>query len=225
MATTGDVAINPALFKNIPYDVDRDLAPITTVSDAPMVLATNGESTYRTVAEVIAAARAAARRTRCRHARLRQHKPAGAGIDRARYRHQIRARAVQGRQPGRAGAGGGRYPARDAGKLVGCAALPSGQHPRPGGDDGQALAAQPGMADAASEAGVQETINASNWTALLAPKGTPQPIIDKLNAEGRRNPRHARCEGAVRRRRRRRPFPRARPNSMPASSAKWRSIA
>ncbi len=25
--------------------------------------------------------------------------------------------------------------------------------------------------------------NASNWTALLAPKGTPQPILDKLNAE------------------------------------------
>ena len=26
-------------------------------------------------------------------------------------------------------------------------------------------------------------INASNWTALLAPKATPQPIIDKLNAK------------------------------------------
>ena len=26
-------------------------------------------------------------------------------------------------------------------------------------------------------------VDASNWTALFAPKGTPQPIIDKLNAE------------------------------------------
>ena len=26
-------------------------------------------------------------------------------------------------------------------------------------------------------------VHASNWTALLAPKGTPQPIVDKLNAE------------------------------------------
>ena len=32
------------------------------------------------------------------------------------------------------------------------------------------------------EAGVKE-VDASNWTALFAPKGTPQPIIDKLNAE------------------------------------------
>jgi tripartite-type tricarboxylate transporter receptor subunit TctC len=26
-------------------------------------------------------------------------------------------------------------------------------------------------------------VNASNWTALFAPKGTPQAIIDKLNAD------------------------------------------
>jgi tripartite-type tricarboxylate transporter receptor subunit TctC len=44
--------------KTCPYDVDRDLAPIATVSDAPMVLATNGASPYKTVADVLAAARA-----------------------------------------------------------------------------------------------------------------------------------------------------------------------
>src|SRR5256886_2768221 len=32
------------------------------------------------------------------------------------------------------------------------------------------------------EEGVKD-VDASNWTALFAPKGTPQPIIDKLNAE------------------------------------------
>jgi tripartite-type tricarboxylate transporter receptor subunit TctC len=32
------------------------------------------------------------------------------------------------------------------------------------------------------EAGVKE-VDASNWTALYAPKGTPQAVIDKLNAE------------------------------------------
>jgi tripartite-type tricarboxylate transporter receptor subunit TctC len=32
------------------------------------------------------------------------------------------------------------------------------------------------------EAGVPE-IDASTWTALLAPKGTPKAVIDKLNAE------------------------------------------
>jgi tripartite-type tricarboxylate transporter receptor subunit TctC len=32
------------------------------------------------------------------------------------------------------------------------------------------------------EQGVKE-VDASNWTALFAPKATPQPILDKLNAE------------------------------------------
>jgi len=32
------------------------------------------------------------------------------------------------------------------------------------------------------EQGVKE-VDASNWTALFAPKATPQPVIDKLNAE------------------------------------------
>jgi len=65
MVTTGNVAVNPALFKDVPYDVERDLAPMT------------------------------------------------------------------------------------------------------------ATLAQEGAGD----------ISASNWTALLAPKGTPQPIIDKLSAK------------------------------------------
>src|SRR4051812_38320991 len=58
MATGGDVAINPALFKDMPYDVGRDLAPIGTVSDAPLVLAVHGAAPYKTVADVIAAAKA-----------------------------------------------------------------------------------------------------------------------------------------------------------------------
>ena len=58
LCTVGDVAINPALFKDIPYVVDRDFAPIASVSDAPMVLATNGKSPYKTVGDVIAAAKA-----------------------------------------------------------------------------------------------------------------------------------------------------------------------
>src|SRR5581483_4684646 len=53
VVTTGDVSINPALFKKVPYDVERDFAPIGTLSDAPMVLATNADSSYHSVADVI----------------------------------------------------------------------------------------------------------------------------------------------------------------------------
>src|SRR5262249_2895511 len=58
MVTVGDVAINPALFKEMPYDVQRDFAPVALVSDAPMVLAVHGNAPYQSVADVIAAAKA-----------------------------------------------------------------------------------------------------------------------------------------------------------------------
>ena len=42
------------------------------------------------------------------------------------------------------------------------------------------------------EAGVKE-VDASNWTALYAPKGKPQAIIDKPNAEDVKNLQVERC--------------------------------
>ena len=53
----GDFAINPALFKDMPYDATRFRAD-RAVSDAPMVLAANANSPYKTLADVIAAAKA-----------------------------------------------------------------------------------------------------------------------------------------------------------------------
>src|ERR1700720_3021690 len=58
MASGGDVSLNPALLEKMPYDVERDLVPITGVSDAPIVLTANSGSPYRSVADVIAAAKA-----------------------------------------------------------------------------------------------------------------------------------------------------------------------
>src|ERR1700676_3539190 len=57
LCTVGDVAINPGLFKEMPYNVERDFAPVASISDAPVVLATHGASPYKTVKDVIAAAK------------------------------------------------------------------------------------------------------------------------------------------------------------------------
>src|ERR1700747_1205149 len=47
VATAGDLTINPVLFKKVPYDVGKDLVPITMLSDTPTVLATFGGSPYK----------------------------------------------------------------------------------------------------------------------------------------------------------------------------------
>ena len=57
MASGGDVSLNPALLEKMPYDVERDLVPITLVSDAPIVLTANSASPYKSVADVIAASK------------------------------------------------------------------------------------------------------------------------------------------------------------------------
>src|SRR6267143_1336671 len=39
MATIGEAAVSPVLFKEVPYNIDRDFAPISLISDATIVLA------------------------------------------------------------------------------------------------------------------------------------------------------------------------------------------
>src|SRR5262245_32476441 len=41
MAHTGEFSVNPALFKDVPYDLDRDFVAITMVSDGPMLYLAN----------------------------------------------------------------------------------------------------------------------------------------------------------------------------------------
>src|SRR2546422_9475497 len=56
MAHTGEFAVNPALFPNIPYDLERDFTPVTMVSDTPMLLVAGRAAPYNTVPELLAAA-------------------------------------------------------------------------------------------------------------------------------------------------------------------------
>jgi tripartite-type tricarboxylate transporter receptor subunit TctC len=58
MGQTSNLAVNPTLYAKMPYDPIKDLAPITTVADAPLVLVVATSSKYKTLADVVAAAKA-----------------------------------------------------------------------------------------------------------------------------------------------------------------------
>jgi len=51
-------AVNPSLYARVPYDPVRDFAPITTLGASPNVFAVRAASPFRSLAEVLAAARA-----------------------------------------------------------------------------------------------------------------------------------------------------------------------
>jgi tripartite-type tricarboxylate transporter receptor subunit TctC len=58
MGQTSNLAINPSLFKNLPYDPLRDLAPIALVGSGPIAIAVRAESPFKTLADLVAAAKA-----------------------------------------------------------------------------------------------------------------------------------------------------------------------
>jgi tripartite-type tricarboxylate transporter receptor subunit TctC len=59
MATTGVMAINNSLYKNMTYDAGRDLEPVVFVASITNVLIVGVDSPYKSVAEILAAAKAA----------------------------------------------------------------------------------------------------------------------------------------------------------------------
>ena len=58
MGQTSNLAINATLYAKLPYDPIKDLAPVALVADAPLALVVRAESPFKTLADVLAAARA-----------------------------------------------------------------------------------------------------------------------------------------------------------------------
>ncbi|MET1082211.1 MAG: tripartite tricarboxylate transporter substrate-binding protein [Burkholderiales bacterium] len=58
MGQTANLANNPALYRKMPYDSLKDFAPIALVASQPMVLVVRGEGPYKTLADLISAAKA-----------------------------------------------------------------------------------------------------------------------------------------------------------------------
>lgn len=58
LGQTSNLAINPTLYSRLPYDPERDLTPIGLVAEAPLVLVVSSSSPLKTLADVVAAAKA-----------------------------------------------------------------------------------------------------------------------------------------------------------------------
>ncbi|OGA47611.1 MAG: hypothetical protein A3F74_23010 [Betaproteobacteria bacterium RIFCSPLOWO2_12_FULL_62_58] len=58
LGTIGSISINPSLYKNLPYDPLRELAPITLLSSNPLVALVHPSVPVRSIQELIALAKA-----------------------------------------------------------------------------------------------------------------------------------------------------------------------
>ncbi len=181
MAHTGEFSVNPALFKNVPYDLERDFKPITLVSDTPLLLVANAATPYKTFDDVIKAGKA-------KPEALAFSSP-GAGS----YNHlagewfaleagvKLMHVPYKGGAPAVAAIAAGEVP---LGVVAVPAVLP---HVKTGRVAVVGLLTQRTMADhpewkTAQSAGVPR-VDASNWVGMFAPKNTPDAIVEKLHRE------------------------------------------
>lgn len=58
LGQTSNLAINPTLYTNLPYNPQKDLAPIGLIASAPLVLVVPTQSVFKTLPDLVAAAKA-----------------------------------------------------------------------------------------------------------------------------------------------------------------------
>jgi tripartite-type tricarboxylate transporter receptor subunit TctC len=58
LGQTSNLAINPTLYPKMPYDSQKDLAPIVVLASAPLVMVTGAGTPYKTLADAVNAAKA-----------------------------------------------------------------------------------------------------------------------------------------------------------------------
>jgi len=181
MASGGDVSLNPVLIEKMPYDVERDLIPISGVSDAPIVLVANSRSLYKSVADVIAASKS-------NPGSIDIGTPGVGSITHLVLEWLALSTGTKFQNVPFKG-GGPAVQALIAGVVPLAVLASSSVAPYVQNGTLRVLGVTSTTRSSLNpewptlrEQGIPE-VNASNWTAMFAPKGTPQPVIDKLNAD------------------------------------------
>jgi tripartite-type tricarboxylate transporter receptor subunit TctC len=179
MGQTSNLAINPTLFKSLPYDPLKDLVPVVLVGEGPIALAVRAESPYRTLADLIAAAKAKpgavtmaspGNGTVAHLSGVRLMQASG-----ARFEH-IPYKGASGAIPDLLGGNVDFY----------VASVPSVQsHVASGKLRVLAVTSarrSPIFPNVPTIGETYKGFDAVTWFGILAPAGTPTPIVEKLNA-------------------------------------------
>jgi tripartite-type tricarboxylate transporter receptor subunit TctC len=178
MAASGPIVFNPALMSNLSYAPLRDLAPISMAGSFPMILAVREDFPAKTVAELVAFSRANPDKTAYSY-------PSASFqlvMELVKQRTGMRALNVpyQGSAPSINAVMTGEVQMTmiDSGPIA--ALIKSGKLRALAVTSEQRLASYPGV-PTLREQGVDIAVNF--WSGLLAPAGTPAPVLARLQQE------------------------------------------
>jgi len=180
MGNFAPMAVNKTLFGNLRYDPETDLSPIVLIEKGPLVLVVNPNSPYKTVQEIVAAAKAkpgtltfSSGGIGGSHQLSAELFKQSAGIDMIHVPYKSGSAGLTDLMAGNVTMMFDQMysamPSIKADKLRAIAITSKKRSPL--------LPNIPSFA----EAGYPK-VEVLNWQGLIAPKGTPKAIIDKLNA-------------------------------------------
>jgi len=181
MTSPSALTINQHIYKKVPYETLRDFAPVTQTTSISFLLVVPTASPYKSVAELVAAAKARPGVVRYASAGIGNQSQLAAelladaaGVDFLHVPYKGEAPAINDLLGGQVDFIFGTMPALlaqvKAGKLR---ALAVGQTQR--------SAAAPDIPSMA-EAGYPG-VGVSGWTGIVAPAGTPAPVLKRLQEE------------------------------------------
>jgi tripartite-type tricarboxylate transporter receptor subunit TctC len=181
MGNAGSHGINAAIYRRLPYDVERDFAPISLVFRSANVFLVNPQLPVRTVAELVAYARA--RNGELSYGSGGQGSSAHMTTELLRARTGMQATHVpyRGASPALADLIGGRTQFMAVNLPPAVPFIRSGQLRAIAVTTRERSALLPDVPTVV-ESGVPEFETVA-WFGLLAPAGTPAAILDRLQAE------------------------------------------
>jgi tripartite-type tricarboxylate transporter receptor subunit TctC len=182
VGSPGTMAINPALFRSLPYDAVRDFSPVSHVASFPQVLVVNPSLPVRTLAEFVAYAKAHPGRLNyassgsgsTNHLAMELIRNAF-GIDLVHVPYRGGVVTMQALVAGDVQAGVEgilSLPAFLAAGTVRPLAVTS-------------AARSPMLPEVPALAETLPGFDASAWVVFFAPRGTPEAVLDRLAAEMR----------------------------------------
>jgi tripartite-type tricarboxylate transporter receptor subunit TctC len=189
------IVINPSLLPKVPYDIHKDLAPVTILSNSPLVLVVNIKFPAASAQELAALARSQPGKLSFASAGIGTTPHMAAELFKARIRENIVHVPYKGMGPAMTDLLGGQVqmafssitaalPFIKDGRLRGLATT--------GAKRALALAHLPTMAESGYPG-----FDVNLWLALFVPSGTPGDIVAALNSEIRKALHHPAVAGGL----------------------------
>lgn len=181
VANLGILGVNPVVREHLPYDTSKDFVPVSRLAISPLLLIVNSSLEIKTVQDLIAAAKKDPGKLTFATAGVGSaaHMAAAlfdqmAGVQMLHVPYKGASEAAPATAAGNVsvtfGGQGAAWPLVAAGTVKALGLTGSKRSPT-----------HPDVPTVA-EAGVSG-YEIADWVGMLAPAGTPQPIVEKLNAE------------------------------------------